>query len=61
MLFKEDIDKLVKELKRDKKEGDWEAFHSDYDKIVGMLARESHPETMKKLDKIIKGGTFWYA
>ena len=51
----------IDSIRAEKDSRDWESFHSAYDKLVEQRLRELDPEFMDELDKVIEGGTFWYA
>ena len=55
------IAKLIKKMKGAGKDRDWEETHSYYDQIINLVAREYKPALMKKLDRITKDYSWWFA
>ena len=53
------IEELIEEIKNEW--GDWEVTHSDYDKILRIIARNHEPKLMKRIDKLMKKASFWFA
>jgi len=55
------IAELIKKMKGAGKYGDWEGTHSYYDQIINLVAKKHEPALMKKLGRITKDYTWWFA
>ncbi len=53
------IEELILKIKS--KWGDWEVVHFYYDEILKIVARKHEPKLMRRLNRLLKDATLWYA
>lgn len=54
-----EIDEIIKKI--EERGFDWEMVHSDYDDALRLIAKETKPELLKKLDEATEKCPFWCA